>query len=141
MGQCYTVEAKLDFNNKADEESFCRIIREEVEVRNGISANFGPVGNMTTVFDCFKAVTIPGAVMYGDVMTADFSASYGWEEVMVEIFYHAARRLSDGSYIEIYPDDGMHRITVSEGRVSLLQSYDTDLPPYEASSYEKEGGL
>lgn len=46
----------------------------------------------------------------------DFSASYGWENVMISMFETLAAYLMDGSEIEICPDSGRDRLVVINGK-------------------------
>ena len=129
MGQCYSVEAHFKFKNN-NPSSFCQIIKDEIADRNGKSAIFDlDRGDLNDPFGCFKIMTAKDAVQSTDgTWYADFSGSYGWESVMIEIFQHAAEELDDGSVITIYPDYDSTEIAVKNGKVvtSYIESEDDD---------------
>ena len=103
MGQCYTVEAKLYFKNN-DPSLFCKKVKDEIYKRNGVSANFDLLrGDLNDPFGCFKILTAKNAEKNGDVWYADFSGSYGWENVIYDIFSEATEGLFAGSQINIDP--------------------------------------
>lgn len=52
-----------------------------------------------------------------DHYTNDFSASYGWERVMEEMFEEMYPFLEDGSYIYIEPDSGYDEMRVDNGKL------------------------
>ena len=119
MGQTYSVTAKLKFKNN-DPSLFCDAIKEEIEKRNGKSAVFSLNGcDLDDPFGCFEAVTskysgkLPDGTWY-----SDFSGSYGWGQVMIDVFQEAAKSLANGSFITIEPweSDGT-KITVDGGSV------------------------
>lgn len=118
MGQTYSVEARLTFKND-DPASFCKIISDEIAVRNGKTANFDLTrGNIDDPFGCFKILTSANACQTKDGLRyADFDGSYGWESVLTQVLRAAARELADGSRILICPDDGCTEIAVKKGKV------------------------
>lgn len=129
MGQCYSVEAKLNFKNN-DPSGFCKIIKDEIVDRHGKSAIFDlDRGDLNDPFGCFKILTAKDAAKSRDgTWYADFSGSYGWESVMTEIFHEAAKELVDGSVITIYPDYDATEISVRNGKVvtSYIEMEDED---------------
>lgn len=116
MGQCYTVEAKLNFKN-GDPAEFCKICKDEISaIKNAVFDLTR--GDLDEPFGCFKILTAKDA--WEDdrgVWLADFSGSYGWEWVMFKVFKAAAEALEEGSFIYIYPDDGVTIIRVRNGNV------------------------
>lgn len=102
MGQCYTVEAKLYFKDD-DPTLFCKNVKEEILKRNGTSAKFDlSRGDLDDPFGCFSVLT-RDAEKDEDLWYADFSASYGWGNVIYDIFQKAAEGLAAGSRIDIFP--------------------------------------
>ena len=128
MGQCYTVEARLNFKNN-DPSAFCTCIANEITARNGVSAIFDlSRGKLDDPFGCFKILTAvnadqdPNGIYY-----ADFSASYGWESVMFEIFKEAILTLDDDSFIHIFPDSGSYYLSIQNGKYIVLYSDEADI--------------
>jgi len=56
--------------------------------------------------------------------SSGFDASYGWGDVLVNMFKEIAPALKDGSEIEIYPDNGRIRLWIENGKV--LEEYDDE---------------
>jgi len=121
MGQCYTVEARLKFQDN-DPASFCKVMNDEFTARNGRSARFDLTkGNTDDPFGCFKILTSANANQTKDgIWFADFDGSYGWEDVLIQIFQAAAKELKDGSKIMIYPDSGSTEISVIGKKVVTI---------------------
>lgn len=121
MGQCYTVEARLRFKNN-DPSRFCEIVQNEVAALDGKAIFDLSRGDLNDPFGCFKILTSEKAgVDIDGYWYADFSGSYGWEWVMNRVFRSAAEALADGSFIKIYPDEGVDTIWVRDGKVAISQ--------------------
>ena len=118
MGQTYTVEARMRFKDENPRE-FCRIAADRIRNVNGVAAKFDlSRGSLDDPFGIFKILTSKKADIDPDgIWYADFSASYGWEPVMLEIFMAAFEGLSDDAEIMIYPDDGLHILRRVDGEV------------------------
>ena len=117
MGQCYTVIAKFNFK---DAKEFCGIIAKEITRMQGYAVFDLARGKLNDPFGCFKILTSKDAFIDDDgTWCADFDGSYGWETVMDDIFEASATALKDGSYIHIYPDDGVDKIEVVNGQVNV----------------------
>lgn len=116
MGQCYSVSAKLKFK-KNDPAMFCRLVRKKIgSMIAKDQARFDLDGlDLNNPYDCFRAVTRKDSVeKHGVYLTADFSASYGWGTVMLDVFESAFEGLEYGSRIYIYPDEGRYEIGYSK---------------------------
>ena len=118
MGQTYTVEARMRFKDE-DPALFCKIAAERIRNTNGIAAKFDlSRGSLDDPFGIFKIMTSKSAEIDQDgIWYADFSGSYGWEPVMLEVFMDAFEGLSDDAEIKIYPDDGLHILHRVDGKV------------------------
>ena len=134
MGQTYSVEAKFVFKNN-DKTSFCNVFKNEVNSRNGITANFNLTkGCMDEPFGCFNILTGGYADIsydekgnsYTDIWRSDFDGSYGWESVMYEVFTAVLKECEDGSYVRIWPDNGETLISVENGKVILKNEEDDE---------------
>lgn len=113
MGQCYSVYTKLKFKDN-DPSQFCKVIADEFDKRNWYKETPGlKLRDLKDPFECFKVLTFDHAEedSFGE-WSADFDASYSWESIMIDIFVKALKVLEDGSYVEIYPDNGKIRIFV-----------------------------
>ena len=128
MGQTYTVEAKFIFKNN-DPESFCKVFRDEIKSRDGVTAIFLPYeeDDLKTPFGLFKILTSNNAMeaydsngdKNPDIWVSDFDASYGWEGLMYDIFSSVLKECDNGSYVRIWPDHGQTKITVKNGKVKI----------------------
>lgn len=106
MGQVYEVEMCARFKNN-DPAPFCECIKNEVLKRDGVSATFKEPfesRNWDDPLECFKYITNEDVYEIGDIWSVGFSASYGWEALMIEIFEKAIETLDDGSWVSICPD-------------------------------------
>lgn len=122
MSQCYYVEAHLLFKND-DPKPFCKIIEDEVNARDGVTAYFNMSnGSFNTPFECFKILTSKDAEYdwKQNIMFAGFNASYGWESVMYEIFKTSMEALNEGSFVSVWPDHGMWKIFIADGEIKEL---------------------
>lgn len=131
MGQCYSVTAKLRFRD-SDPNLFCKIVQDEIAQLSDY-ATFRQDCDLTTPEGCFEVLT-RNSDCEGEVWLADFDASYGWEGIMCEVFFKAARGLANDSYIniDVWEGEGMsHSIRIEDGRVShivaeVADSYEID---------------
>lgn len=60
----------------------------------------------------------------GDGFTAysnGFTASYGWERVMIDMFFAVGETLCDGSELNIDCDDGVDQVVVEDGSVTQVR--------------------
>lgn len=116
MGQTYSVYAKLKFKDN-DPAPFCKAVRKIVKERDV----FSPYDkrDLRTPFGCFCVVTCKRYAYISDdgTFVSDFDASYGWEGVMQDVFNAVMPLLGNGSRVEIYPDHGWERWTVTKGEV------------------------
>jgi len=120
MGQCYSVYTNFKFKDN-DHSSFCKVIAEEADKRNWYKEDPDLIlRDFKDPFECFKILTSDHAEedSFGE-WSADFDASYSWESVMIDIFTKALKVLENGSYVEIFPDEGGIRLIVKNGKVSF----------------------
>lgn len=124
MGQCYSVTAKFIFKND-DPAPFCNAFKDIVDRMNGVTANFDlSCDSMDTPFGCFNILTGGQAYAegneYPDIWYSDFDGSYGWEWVMYDVFSAVLKECENGSYVKIWPDSGMTKISVKNGEVKIV---------------------
>ena len=50
-----------------------------------------------------------------------FTASYGWERVMVDMFFAVGETLCDGSELNVDCDDGVDQVVVEDGSVTQVR--------------------
>ena len=58
----------------------------------------------------------PGFATY----QSDFECCYGWEGIMIDAFNVVGPYLEDGSSISIYPDSGVDKAVVKDGKVKWI---------------------
>lgn len=119
MGQCYWIDAKLLFADKAEESAFCEAVRRKIDELSGLCVTFNiEEGNhLRTPLECLKALTRDGYELPDKRFQAGFDGSYGWEGVVLEVLYEACHHLGEGSEILFCPDSCDHCIKVKDGRV------------------------
>lgn len=125
MGQCYSVSARLKYR-KDDPAMFCRLVQEKIRsIIAKDQARFDLDGlDLSNPYDCFRAITRKDAVEEnGEYLTADFSASYGWGTVMLNVFEYAFKGLKYGSRIYVYPDEGRYEIGYTKDMKIKVSSY------------------
>ena len=128
MGQTYTVEAKFIFKNN-DSESFCKVFRDEIKSRDGVTAIFLPYeeDDLKTPFGLFNILTAKNAMTAydsngnenPDIWVSDFDGSYGWESVLYDIFSSVLKECENGSWVKVWPDNGLTKLTVKNGKVTI----------------------
>lgn len=101
MGACYSVRADLMFEEH-DSKGWCETIRrmrDDLEAKG--EAHFAPytVTDENSPLQWFEAVTTNYCEERDGAFYADFSASYGWWSVMVDIFTEAIKQCDDDSEI------------------------------------------
>lgn len=106
MGQTYSVDMKINFKNQDSQMLFCNSIKSYIKETQNKTAIYQLEGlNLDNPFDCFKAMTYPGAEEEDGIWYADFDASYGWESVLYDGLGNALKFGEDGSYLYIFPDN------------------------------------
>ena len=117
MGMCYSTCCKVICKN---EEEVVRLAREYTLDAAGharfSSSKFTDLDGMMKYFFTANVEREPDGTY-----TADFDASYGWENVMQEMFEAIAPALEDGSCLEVYPDNWKDTMVVKDGKVEFTQ--------------------
>lgn len=108
MGQTYTVE--LNLNIKSEPE----LVKRSNEYFRAIDvADKEEFINLNTADEVLRSV-FPNLHAWGGARySADFDASYGWENVMYQWFKAVAPALKEGSTIEVWPDSGKWKCKVT----------------------------
>lgn len=122
MGQTYSVYLKVEFKDKegAKNALFKKIARAKEEHTDYGLEHFKELGIGTdSIEDLLKIIFggWDGKLVDGQ---AGFDASYGWEQVMMDSFTIMAPFLEDGSEIKIYPDSGLDRAIVKDGKADWV---------------------
>lgn len=108
MGQCYEVTAKINPVNEAKFISKSQLFLQNERIDPACLTK----AKYNSVDDIMEFLLVAHQRMYerkGDVYTAWFDASYGWE-VIIDRWFDAVREtLSKGDYIEVWPDSGHWR--------------------------------
>ena len=125
MGQCYFVRLKLKLKDKDGAAKALRkkIGRAKEEYTNYSLDHYKKIGiGMESLEDLLK-------IFFGgwegklvqdeknpDTLTAGFDARYGWEGVMMSAFDELSPFLEDKSSVTIYPDSGMDKAIIKNGK-------------------------
>ncbi len=117
MGMCYSTYCKAICK---DEGEVIRLAREYIHSASGYakfnSSDFADLDGMMKVFFT-DSVEKDSDRTYA----ADFDASYGWENVMQEMFEAIAPALEDGSCLEVYADSWKDILIVKDGKMEFSQ--------------------
>ena len=119
MGQCYYVEAELKFKNN-DSKSFCESVFKSIGSLYYRATFDMDRGDINDPFGCFKILTSRFASNDDGLFTAEFDGSYGWFDVLMFVFERAFGFVDDGSYVDIYPDDGCVEIKRIDGHTEVF---------------------
>lgn len=108
MGQTYTVELNLSIKSEPE------LVKRSNEYFRAIEvADKEEFINLNTVDEVLRSV-FPNLHSWGGARySADFDASYGWENVMYQWFKAVAPALKEGSTIEVWPDSGKWKCRVT----------------------------
>lgn len=129
MGASYSVRADLVFEEH-DNKGWCETIRRmKEEYEAGGKARFAPykVTDEHDPFQWFEVMTSNECEERDGCFCADFSASYGWWSVMVDIFTEAIKQCDDDSEIMLEMWD--------EGAPLIITPHGSH---YDEESYEKQ---
>lgn len=100
MGACYSVSAKMNFKGN-DPTGFCSTVRSMVKQYEAEDrARFRKYEDSEDPFKWFS-VLAPDAYDLKGLWCADFSASYGWWGVMVDIFEQAIKECNEDSKVAL----------------------------------------
>ena len=131
MGACYSVYLKARFLNEK-----CAIanLKAKIERAPQEHINYGldeyekrgigteTLDDLIRIFLADRPYNCYEKHDEGDftIYTNAFDASYGWERVMMEMFDEMAPFLADGSEFDIYPDSGLDRAVVKDGKAEWV---------------------
>lgn len=122
MGQCYTVYLKVKFNDEegAKNAIHARLREQDVNISELGKSEGLDLDTMDGLLRHYYSNWEYGhkwtTVVDPDVLCGDFNATYSWESVMMEVFDLMAPFLQDGSEIKIYPDSGLDKAIVRDGK-------------------------
>ena len=126
MGACYWVQAKLLLTNeKAAINALQNKIATDTKTNYSLEL-YAKRGVTTETFDDLMRIILAGwkhqevAIVKKDgfaIYENAFDASYGWENVMIEMFYVLSPFLEDNSHLKIYPDEGEHFLIIRDEKV------------------------
>lgn len=141
MGQCYSVTLSVKLKNERKAISILqkKIARGQQErVRyNEDGKDLSTFESLMRIFLCdrndeyFTVTRYQGTIN----ITNSFDCCYGWHGLMNEMFEEITPCLSDGSYLEIWPDSGVSIAAVIGG------SYSIEFFDEEEIMYDKNGVL
>lgn len=118
MGQTYSVEAHFVFPN-GDNTAFCEAMKKRCNEWRKV-AIIHDSKDYSDDFEMFKVIC-PNAMKYGDIYSAFFDGTYGWFDVVWDVFNKAFDTLADGSYIDAEGDDNVwFRISIVDGEKKIL---------------------
>ena len=132
MGSCYAVELKM----KSKDERVTVAAMQKFIRENPVNADFSlekyaAEGVGTETLDDLVRIFLAGWKSQpvrkedeGGGFTAysnGFTASYGWERVMIDMFFAVGETLCDGSELNIDCDDGVDQVVVEDGSVTQLR--------------------
>lgn len=130
MGQCYTTYLKVRFN---DEDGAKKELRNKIsrgreehigyDVEGLVAKHGYDLDNMSDLLSVFFSgwgTRLKRDYRDTDIRVADFNASYGWEDVMIETFSIIAPFMEDGSWMKIYPDSDYDHLVVKGGKAVLI---------------------
>lgn len=125
MGACYSVALKVKL---LDEPGAIKALQEHIENDTGVNYSiddFASQGATTETFDglmkiflagweglSFEVSESNGFTLY----TNDFDASYGWECVMIDMFYTLTPFIANKSEFVIDVDNDYDRLVVRNGK-------------------------
>lgn len=124
MGACYGVNIKVCV---MDEAGAVKALNEHMRKSKNadyLLEKYANIGVTPDTFDGLMKILLAETQQKVTVVkkrkytTYDncFSASYGWEYVMIEWFKVMAPYLSDGSQMMIYPDEDYDKLVIRNGK-------------------------
>lgn len=152
MGMCYSVILTPKFKDN-DPTQFCSILRRkaiewqlngsrqperDLYTEPGHGQPVAEIYNMDDPLECFKVFTAED--VFEDSTEgkwiADFDASYGWDDVLQDVFEEAVTALEEGAEIKIMPDDYAYRFYVENGTVKAENCDEED---EDDEDYDEDG--
>ena len=132
MGACYSVELRMKCRDeRRTVAALQKFIRENPVNADFSLAKYAEEGVGTETLDDLMRIFLAGWKSQpvrkeneGDGFTAysnGFTASYGWERVMIDMFFAVGETLCDGSELNIDCDDGVDQVVVEDGSVTQLR--------------------
>lgn len=122
MGQCYDVRLKVSITDEqgATKALQNKILRGNEERTDYSLAHYREIGIGTDTLSDLLKVFFGGwegnLKQNGEELESSFDCCYGWEGVMIDAFNEIAPFLADGSEIRIYPDSGVDKAVVKDGK-------------------------
>lgn len=117
MGMCYSTYCKAICKDEGEVVHLAReYIRDASRYARFSSDGFTDLDGMMKMF-----FTDDVEKDSDGTYAADFDASYGWENVMQEMFEAIAPALEDGSCLEVYADSWKDILIVKDGKMEFSQ--------------------
>ncbi len=120
MGACYDVDLSLRVTDekKAVELlngyiSSCRYASFDLDNFKKKGRDRNNLDDIITLFLTDRNFTADENHNY----SSGFDASYGWESVMMDMFYHLEPVLKEGSVLRIFPDEDYDELIYEKGKV------------------------
>ncbi len=111
MGQTYSVQAKLMFDNEERDCDFAiaasRMLSDRLK-RSVIAMD---------AWSAFRLLTGGDQIEREAIWFADFDGTYSWENLMYDAFKEALPYCKDGSYVRVWPDSGRWELRKENGKV------------------------
>lgn len=134
MGAVYSVYFKYKVKDQEKAYATLKGIMDKGETTNGIKVDFGVQkfadegvdvnsweGLLQIVFAGWKSSQYKTRIdgHKRNVVENHFDACYGWEGVMIDVFYALAPYLADNTSLEIQPDNELDYFVIKDGKVEV----------------------
>lgn len=125
MGQCYSLDMRFKYNDKVNDRlAITKDLKTFIDNHGTANFNLAKYAEKNIYPNNFEDMmkiifTDRGLIKYDDEhYESDFSASYGWLNVMFDAFDIMAKHLADGSTIYMSDDEMSHTITIQNHKAS-----------------------
>ena len=132
MGQCYSLDMRFKYNDKINDRlAITKDLKTFIDNHGTANFNLDKYAEKNVKPDNFDNMmkilfTDHGLIKYDDEhYESDFSASYGWLNVMFDAFDIMAKHLADESVIYMSDDSTSHTITIKNHKTEI-ESKDLD---------------
>lgn len=127
MGAVYAINATLKLQEKKRKDLFEKLSSEIMEDLTSGEVDWGDIQKPETLEECLGLIFVEHQKMYDIKISKDkeqetieidsgFSASYGWESVMINYFKTMAPFLDNMSDLVIYPDSDYDHLIIEDGK-------------------------
>lgn len=126
MGACYHVVCRVKFRDKEGATNALKQFIQNTSKKYSYNlGEFAKLGIGTETFDDLMRIFLAGYKnqeveiredVFGlRVYRNSFNASYGWEMVLIDMFYALSPYLEDESMLKIYPDSSCDLFVMENG--------------------------